>query len=80
MAAPAPRHDEVAVVDQLIVRSLAMLRMARAAYARSATPRNREVLEHAEENLDSLLDVRSARQHRSPVSRPRSDEERRVTA
>jgi hypothetical protein len=62
MAAPA--EDEFAVLDQLIVRALVTLRAARAACRAGTTPKTLAVQEHAQADLDALLDTRSAARRR----------------
>ena len=64
MAASTAGRDEFAVLDQLIVRSLVTLRRARAACGSGATPRDLEMRDRAEDNLNSLLDFRSAARRR----------------
>ena len=67
MASLAAGRNEFADLDQLIVRSLVTLRMARAACGTAATPRDVELRDQAEETLNALLDFRScARRRRSP--------------
>jgi hypothetical protein len=70
MASPAAEQDEFAVLDQLIVRSLVTLRMARAAYRTAATPRNLELRDRAEDNLNALLDFRAGARQRRPPGEP----------
>ena len=70
MAAPAAERNEFAVLDQLIVRSLVTVRLARAACRTAATPRNLELRDKAEDNLDALLDFRAAARRRSSRGAP----------
>jgi hypothetical protein len=70
MASPAGGRDEFAVLDQLIVRSLVTLRMARAACRDGATPRNLELRDRAEDNLNALLDFRSGARRRRIQGEP----------
>jgi hypothetical protein len=82
MAARTPMRGEFAVLDQLIVRSLANLRLARAACARTPSTSNVDVRDRAEENLNALLEFRSAAQRRPPLNPPsrHSDAEHRLPA
>jgi len=50
--------DEFTVLDQLIVRALVTLRLARAACAERGTQKDVDLRNRAEENLDALLDFR----------------------
>jgi hypothetical protein len=59
MAAPAAGGGEFAVLDQLVVRALVSVRVARAAHDRAPTPANLALRDQAEQNLDALLDARS---------------------
>lgn len=67
MAAPA--QDEFDVLDQLIVRSLVTLRLARAACRTGPTVKNLTLAESAEENLNALLDFRAEAGQRAALRR-----------
>jgi hypothetical protein len=62
MAAAA--QDDFAVLDQLIVRSLGTLRLARAVCRSSPTPKNLALRDSAEDDLNSLLDFRAGARQR----------------
>ena len=61
--------SDVAELDQLIVRSLVTLRLARAACRSSATPKNLALRDSAEEDLNALLDRRADVRQRPPAER-----------
>jgi hypothetical protein len=82
MVASTPVRGEFAVLDRLIARSLGMLRLARAACARMPSTANAGARDRAEDNLNALLDFRSAAQRRPPLSSPsrHSDTQHRLPA
>jgi hypothetical protein len=72
MTARPSTRGEFAVLDQLIVRSLGTLRLARDTCARTPSTANVDARDRAEENLNALLEFRSAarrRPHPGPPSR-----------
>jgi hypothetical protein len=68
----AAAQREFAVLDQLIVRALATVRLARAACEQHGTQQDLDLRDRAEENLDALLDFRHAATHRPVPAGPRA--------
>jgi len=64
MTTLAPPSDRFAVLDTLIVRALAELRVARRVCARTSDRQNLDLQTRAEANLNALLEYRHAAQHR----------------
>ena len=64
MTTLAPPSDRFAVLDGLIVRALADLRLARRACARTNSREDLARRERAEADLNALLEYRSAALHR----------------